>query len=547
MKYLSLLLLYFFSVNVATAQLMQAKHHYTRADSLRGSLRPERTGFDVLKYDLFVDVDIAHKYISGHNDISFKVTHRLPVMQLDLFANMQVDSILYHGRKLAYDRLYNAVFIHFRKPLKKGTTEELSFYYSGNPIIAKRPPWDGGFIFTHDKDGNPWVSVAVQGTGASLWYPNKDTQSDEPESAEIHVTTPPNLMNVSNGRFTGKTVLPDGRITWSWLVQNPINNYNLVLNIGNYIHFGDHFGDLDLSYYVMPYNEEKAREQFQEVNFMLKCFTNKFGPYPFKKDSYKLIETPYLGMEHQSGIGYGNHYKNGYAGTDLSKTGVGLKWDFIIIHESAHEWFGNSITAADIADMWIHEAFASYAEAVYVECRWGEEKAVTYLNGVRKTMIENDRPIIGDYGVNSEGSGDMYYKGANMLLTLRSVIANDTKWWKLLKNFSTSFRHRITNTEEVVSFFTDHLRHYDFDVKAFFDQYLRYATLPELQLKAENGQVYCRWQADETDFDIPVAVTVNGESQRLHPTKYWQKVKDVTDLNNLKVDQRNFYINVTKF
>lgn len=546
MKYLSLLLLYFFSVNVATAQLMQAKHHYTRADSLRGSLRPERTGFDVLKYDLYVDVDIAHKYISGHNDISFKVTHRLPVMQLDLFANMQVDSILYHGRKLAYDRLYNAVFIHFRKPLKKGTTDKLRFYYSGNPIIAKRPPWDGGFIFTHDKDGNPWVSVAVQGTGASLWYPNKDTQSDEPESAEIHVTTPPNLMNVSNGRFTGKTVLPDGRITWSWLVQSPINNYNLVLNIGNYVHFGDHFGDLDLSYYVMPYNEEKAREQFQEVNFMLKCFTNKFGPYPFEKDSYKLIETPYLGMEHQSGIGYGNHYKNGYAGTDLSKTGVGLKWDFIIIHESAHEWFGNSITAADIADMWIHEAFASYAEAMYVECRWGEEKAVTYLNGVRKTMIENDRPIIGDYGVNSEGSGDMYYKGANMLLTLRSVIANDTKWWKLLKSFSTSFRHRITNTEEVVSFFTDHLRHYDFDVKAFFDQYLRYATLPELQLKAENGQVYYRWQADETDFDIPVAVTVNGESQRLHPTKYWQKVKDVTDLNNLKVDQRNFYINVTK-
>src|SRR5699024_7441828 len=254
-----------------------------------------------------------------HNTITFKVTDKLPVMQLDLFANMAVDSILYEGHQLDYERVYNAVFIHFRKPLKKGTTSKLSFYYSGHPIIAKRPPWDGGFIFTQDKDGNPWVSVAVQGTGASLWYPNKDTQSDEPESAEIHVTTPPNLMNVYNGRFTGKTVLPDGRITWSWLVQNPINNYNLVLNIGNYVHFTDHFGDLDLSYYVMPYNEEKAYKQFQEVKFMLKCFTSKFGAYPFKKDSYKLIETPYLGMEHQSGIGYGNHYKNGYAGTDLSK------------------------------------------------------------------------------------------------------------------------------------------------------------------------------------------------------------------------------------
>ncbi len=530
--------------SLAHAQLMQSKAHYTKADSLRGGLRPERTNFDVLKYDLFVDVQIDKKYISGHNLITFKVVNDLPVMQLDLFANMQIDSIVYNGQNLPYKRLYNAVFITFPRALQAGEIDKIDFYYSGHPTIAKTPPWDGGFIFTKDKNGNDWVSVAVQGTGASLWYPNKDTQSDEPEEAEIHVTTPSNLMNVSNGRLTNKKELPNGRIVWSWKVVNPINNYNLVLNIGDYVHFSDKYKDLDLNYYVLPYHLEEAKKQFKQVKTMLACFTEKIGPYPFKEDGYKLIETPYLGMEHQSAIGYGNHYKNGYLGSDRSQTGIGLKWDFIIVHESGHEWFGNSITAADIADMWIHEAFTTYSEAVYIECQWGKEEALDYLVGLRKGTIQNDRPIIGDYGVNKEGSGDMYSKGANMLLTLRSVIDNDKKWWKLVRKFYKHFTHSITNTEDVVSFFEKHTKQ---KVTPIFDQYLRYAQIPELQLKRENGHVYYRWNAQVNNFNMPIDIWVKGKSERIAPSKYWQELSAATQLDQVKVDRKHFYINLKKY
>lgn len=543
LKKTTFLFLFLIAFNFTNAQLLKDKTHYTRADTLRGSLRPERTNYDVLKYNLSVDVNPKKKYISGNNKITFKVLNKLPVMQLDLFANMKIDSLVFRGKKLDYRREYNAVFVSFVNSLKKGMTDTLDFYYSGNPIIAKNPPWDGGFIFTKDKNGNDWVSVAVQGTGASLWYPNKDTMSDEPESAEIHVTTPEGLMDVSNGRLTGKKEWPNGKTTWSWKVTNPINNYDLILNIGDYVHFSDKFHDLDLSYYVLPYNLEKAKKEFKEVKPMLKCFTKKFGEYPFKKDSYKLVEAPYLGMEHQSAIGYGNHYEKGYLGKDLSKTGVGLKWDFIIIHESAHEWFGNSITALDLADMWIHESFASYAEAVYVECRWGKKEATTYLMGLRKTMVHEDKPIIGDYGVNKEGSGDMYYKGANMLNTLRSVINNDKKWWKLLKNFSLTFKHQIIDTKTVVDFFNKHTK---MDVKPIFDQYLRYTHLPELQFKTKNGVVFYRWKTDVTDFTMPVKVTIPGQSKRLKPTNSWQKLKQHTDLKSIKVDTDDFYVEVKK-
>src|SRR5690554_5996724 len=426
-KYLILFLIISLS-SLLHSQVFQGQKEYTRADSLRGSLRPERISFDVLKYNLNVKVEPDKKYISGFNKISFRVLENMPRMQLDLFANMKVDSILYHGKKLNYEREFNAVFISFENALKSGTTDSLSFFFSGQPTIAVKPPWDGGFVFSKDKNGKVWVSLAVQGTGASLWYPNKDHQIDKPEEAEIHVAAPNGLMNVSNGRFIGKKELKNGFTEWSWRVTNPINNYNMILNIGDYVHFSDKFRDLDLDYYVLSYNLEKAKKQFQEVHPMMECFYTHFGEYPFVEDSYKLIESPHLGMEHQSAIGYGNNYQKGYAGTDVSKTGVGMKFDFILIHESAHEWFGNSITSSDIADMWIHEAFTSYAEAVYVECRWGKEKALEYLIGLQKTMISNEQAIIGDYGVNKEGSVDMYYKGANMLNTIRSVINDDEKW-----------------------------------------------------------------------------------------------------------------------
>ena len=523
------------------AQVFQDKKEYTKADSLRGSLRPERTNYDVLHYNLHVKVEPDKKYISGYNIISFRVLENLPVMQLDLFANMKVDSIVFRGNQVSYNREFNAVFITFEEPLAAKTTDSLSFYYSGNPIVAKNPPWDGGFIFTKDENQKDWVSVAVQGTGASLWYPNKDHQSDEPKSAEIHVTAPNGLMNVSNGRFTGKKKLENGFTEWSWKVVNPINNYNITLNIGDYVHFSDTFQDVDLDYYVVSYNLEKAKKQFAEVPEMMRCFTEHFGTYPFAEDSYKLVETPYLGMEHQSAIGYGNGYQMGYAGRDISSTGAGLDWDFIIIHESGHEWFGNSTTAADLADMWIHEAFTSYAEAVYVECRWNKEKALRYLKGLRRTMVTNNKPIIGDYGVNKEGSSDMYYKGANMLNTLRSIINDDIKWWKLLKNFSESFKHKITNTEEVIQFFEEHTEQ---EITPIFKEYLYYTEIPTLQFKKEEGQVYYRWKASADNFKMPVDLKVNNEVKRIFPTQEWKKFKKTFKKEEITPDLDRFYIQI---
>ncbi|HZH86689.1 MAG TPA: M1 family metallopeptidase [Brumimicrobium sp.] len=524
---------------IVNSQLLQVQREYTRADTLRGTLRPERTSFDVLKYNLNIKVEPNKKYISGYNTISFLVLEELPIMQLDLFSNMQVDSIVFHGKTLAYKREYNAVFISFESSLLPETTDSLSFYFSGHPLEAKNPPWDGGFIFTKDKNGKDWISVAVQGTGASLWYPNKDHQSDKPEAAEMHISTPNDLTTVSNGRLIGKKKLEDGFTQWSWKVIHPINNYNITLYIGDYVHFSDTFRDLDLDYYVLSYNLEKAKKQFSEVQPMMECFYNHFGEYPFAEDSYKLVESSYLGMEHQSAIAYGNKYKMGYDGTDASLSGVGLNFDFIIIHESAHEWFGNSISSSDIADMWIHEAFTSYAESVYIEYRWGKDKALAYLNGLRKTMVFNRQPIIGDYGVNKEGSTDMYYKGANMLNTIRSVINDDEKWWELLKEFSETFKHTITNTEEVIQFFESHSEE---TLTPIFKVYLYHSEIPILQFKKEDESVFYRWKTSVENFEMPVDVIIKKQTKRIYPNKNWQKLEGTRKIKHVDPNLDRFYI-----
>ena len=522
----------------ASAQVLSNKQHYTQADSLRGSLRPERN-FDVLKYHLRVKVNPDEKYISGYNIITFKAQEELPVMQIDLFENMKVDSILHNGKKLQYDRKFNAVFVTLDKPLQKSVKDSVQFFYSGNPIVAKNAPWDGGFVWTKDEDGNPWIAVAVQGMGASAWYPNKDYQGDEPEEVLEEIAVPDGLMDVGNGRLAGKEDLGNGYTLWKWKVSNPINNYDVVVNIGNYAHFHDNYKDLDLDYYVLPYNLEKAKKQFQEVKSMMDCFYTKIGPYPFETDGYKLVETPYLGMEHQSDVGYGNHYKMGYLGRDLSGTGIGLKWDFIIIHESGHEWFGNSITAKDIADMWLHEGFTSYLESVYIECRWGKEQALEYLKGIRSN-IENTKTIIGDYGVNSEGSGDMYYKGSNLLNNIRSIYNNDDLWWKTLQDYTTKFRHQTITTKQAEDFFDSRT---EVNLKPVFDQYLRNTALPELQFKKSGDTYAYRWQADVDDFKMPVDVFVNGKEVRLVPNKNWQKLtQEVDDKDDIKVNDKKFYI-----
>ncbi|MFV8838866.1 M1 family metallopeptidase [Salinimicrobium soli] len=539
MRFFTLFIFFaFITISPIKGQVLSHKKTYTEADTLRGSLRPERN-FDVLKYHLNVKVDPAEKYISGSNTITFKAEEDLPVMQIDLFANMAVDSILYRGQKLNYTRRYNAVFIDMDPSVRDQKIDSLQFYYSGYPVIARNAPWDGGFVFTQDKEGNPWIGIAVQGTGASLWYPNKDHQSDEPEEVLIEAAVPNDLMNVSNGRFLAKKDLGNGYTQWNWKVNSPINNYNVMLNIGNYVHFSDKYQDLDLDYYVLPYNLEKAKEQFAEVKDMMACFYEKLGPYPFEEDGFKLIETPYLGMEHQSAVAYGNGYKMGYRGTDLSGTGIGLKWDFIIIHESGHEWYGNSLTAADIADMWLHEGFTTYSEAVYIECRWGKEEALEYLRGLQQNIM-NDIPMIGPYGVNKEGSGDMYPKGANLLNTIRSIYDNDSLWWKTLKDYTQHFRHQTIQTEQTEAFFDAAT---PIDLKPVFDQYLRHTNIPQLQLKTDGEKLFYRWKADVPDFKMPVDVCIKNKEVRLFPTPEWQQLKEkFKDAGEVKVNDLKFYV-----
>ncbi len=536
------ILILIFSLNLfsASAQLTVPKEHFTRRDSLQGGLRPERTSFDVLRYDLNIKISPNQKSIVGYNDITFKTTDNTSKIQIDLFENMNVDSIIFNGKKLDYKREEIATFINFPSALQKNSENKIRFYYSGNPVIAKKAPWDGGFVFSKDEAGKPWIGVACQGFGASCWFPVKDSQSDEPDfGATIKVAVPNGLMNVSNGRFLGMENLQNGYTRWDWEVKNPINTYDITVNIADYVHINDTHKGLDLDYYVLRANEAKARKHFEEVKPMMDCFQSKFGKYPFSDDGYKLVETPYLGMEHQSAVAYGNHYMKGYMGNDLSGTGVGLLFDYITIHESGHEWFGNSITSKDIADMWIHEGFTMYSEIVFIECQFGYDKAMQYAYGLRNA-VSNDRPIIGHYGVNKEGSGDMYPKGALMLNTIRHIVNNDSKWWKMLLKYSETFKKQIIKTQDVVDFFN---KESGLDLTPVFNQYLRYTTIPELEFRKSGKVIEYKWKAEAPNFSMPIDVMIKGKKIRLEASSFWkvlsENVKSISDIQPIKTD---FYI-----
>lgn len=519
---------------------IHAQESFTRKDSLFGGLRTERTCFDVLRYDLNIKINPQEKSIVGFNEISFRVIENTNKIQIDLFENMRIDSIVFDSQKLNYKREFNAVFIDFKKALVKDTTQKLRFYYSGNPIVAKRAPWDGGFVFEKDSNKKDWIGVAVQGTGASLWFPCKDSQTDEPDNGStIKVAVPNGLMNVSNGRFIGQQDLKNGYTRWDWEVKNPINSYDITINIGDYVHFGERYKNLDLDYYVLRENEAKARTQFEQVKPMMDCFQSKFGTYPFTEDGYKLVETHYLGMEHQSAVAYGNKYQNGYLGNDLSGTGNGLLFDFIIIHESGHEWFGNSITSADVADMWIHEGFTCYTESVFLECQYGYEKAQQYINGLKRN-IHNDKPIIGQYGVGNEGSGDMYYKGALMLNTIRHIINDDAKWWEILLKYSNTFRHKIIDTPTVIAFFNQET---GLNLTPIFDQYLKYKAVPILVVNIEKKKrLSLKWNTEEPNFEMPVEININGKVKRIQVTNQWTKFTE-----KIKSDLGSKNFNTNKF
>lgn len=528
---------------ISSFQFISAQEISTRKDTLQGGLRVERTCFDVLRYDLNIKINPNDKSIVGYNDITFKVISTSSKIQLDLFENMQVDSIVFNSKKLNYKREFGAVFIDFPAVLTEKSEQILRFYYSGKPIIAKKAPWDGGFVFATDGQGKPWIGVACQGTGASLWYPVKDSQSDEPDyGATIKVAVPNGLMNVSNGRFMGSEDLKNGYTRWDWEVKNPINTYSINVNIADYVHIHDTYKGLDLDYYVLRENEAKAKVHFEQVKPMMECFQSKFGAYPFANDGYKLVETPYLGMEHQSAVAYGNKYMSGYLGRDRSKTGIGLLFDYIIIHESGHEWFGNNITAKDSADMWIHEGFTTYTESVYAECQYGYEKGQAYINGLKKN-IDNDGPIIGPYGVNKEGSGDMYEKGALLINTLRHVVNNDEKWWKIILKYSEEFHLRITDTESVVAFFNTET---GMNLTPIFNQYLRHAKIPSLEFSFDRkGHLKYKWLTDEKDFKMPAELILNGKAIRIYPTNEWTafKTKLKSSFSQNNIDTNKFYIN----
>lgn len=555
---------------------------FTHADTLRGSNGPGRSWWNATKYDLHVTFNLEDSSISGYNQISYKaLTSKHPeFFQVDLQEPMIIDSVFsetgnlsfpLNKRKLSFTRNGNAWFVYLQnqqspitakhdinKIMQTNHSEKVTLsaynakeisnlviYYHGKPIVAKNPPWDGGFIYKKDKNGNPWDAVACQGLGASVWYPCKDYQGDEPDSAAMHFTVPSNLQIISNGRLRNKKNNGDGTTEYTWAVVNPINNYDITFYIGKFVHFGQIYkgekGDLTMDYWVLDSNLEKAKIQFKDAPRMMKAFEYWFGPYPFYEDGYKLVDAPYLGMEHQSAIGYGNHYKMGYNGRDLSGSGWGLKWDFIIVHESAHEWFGNNITSVDLADMWIHESFANYAEALFTEYYYGKKAADEYVIGVRKN-IRNDKPIIAHYGVNEEGSGDMYYKGGNMLHTIRQVIHNDEKFRNILSGLNKTFYHQTVTSKQVEEYISQHS---GINFSKVFDEYLRTTMVPELQYKSMNGKIMYRWNNCVPGFNMPLEIyNDKGKLIFIHPTEKFQQVpKGVKDI---KVDE-NYFVTSKEF
>ncbi len=542
MNYLKLL---FSFILFSSVTVFSQESSFTHQDTLRGSITPEREWWDLTYYHLDISVKPDDKFIKGKNTVQYKVLEVNNVMQIDLQPPLIITKVIQDGQELSVRHDGKAHFITLKNPQSIGSIQSLEVYYEGKPKEAVRAPWDGGFSWKKDTNGNHFVATSCQGLGASVWWPNKDHMYDEVDSMLISVNVPKNLMNVSNGRLRSIEEHDDDTTTYNWFVNNPINNYGVNVNIGDYVHFSEVYqgekGDLDMDYYVLKDNLEKAKKHFREALKMMKAFENWFGPYPFYEDSFKLVEVPYLGMEHQSSVTYGNKYQNGYLGRDLSGTGWGLKFDFIIIHESGHEWFANNITYKDVADMWIHEGFTAYSENLFLDYYYGKEASADYVIGTRKN-IRNDKPIIGPYNVNKEGSSDMYYKGANMLHTLRQLIEDDKKWRHILRGLNKTFYHQTVTTQDIEDFLCQQT---GIDLTAFFNQYLRDIRIPTLEYKIKNKILSYRWIDIVHDFDMPIQVIIDDKEQWIQPTNNWQ-TKAVSSNKTTIVANRNFYINTLK-
>ncbi|PWJ59642.1 peptidase M1-like protein [Dyadobacter jejuensis] len=531
-------LLSLFLVLLITIPTFAQKRSFTRADTLRGAITAERAWWDLTYYHLSVTPNPQDSTLQGSNLVGYTPVAAGQRMQIDLQEPMQIDQVTQHGKPLTFAREGNAYWITLEEKQQLGQPDSLLIRYSGRPRLAKNPPWDGGVQWKIDANGLPYIATSCQGLGASVWWPCKDHMYDEADSMRISIRAPKGVSDVSNGQLESTTTHTDGSRTFTWVVRNPINNYGVNMNIADYVSWEEVYdgekGLLKLGYYARREDEEKARKQYQQVPQMLKAFEHWFGPYPFYEDGYKIVQVPYLGMEHQSSVTYGNQFANGYLGRDLSKTGWGLKWDFIIVHESGHEWFANNITYRDAADMWIHESFTNYSESLYTEYYYGKEAGADYVIGTRAN-IANDIPIIGVYGVNQEGSKDMYYKGGNMLHTIRQLVANDQKWRQILRGLNQEFYHQTVTSAQIENYVSQKS---GMDLSKVFDQYLRDIRIPTLEYRPVRKGYEYRWTQAVDGFEMPIKIQLGGKTKSLRPTSYWKKVKGS---GALTVD-RNYYV-----
>ena len=533
------------TTNSASAELFPKRAIDDHQQSIfRGTITPERAWWDLTHYNLDIAVDPESKSIAGTNTMKYKVLSKSKRLQIELQPPMQLTKVEQNGKVLSVEQLGYSYFIKLEAEQEIGQEYQLTMHFSGIPHEALRAPWDGGITWAKDDNGKDFIASTCQGLGASIWWPNKDHAYDEPNNgALISVEVPEHLMDVSNGRLIKVDHNKQAKTkTYHWQVVNPINNYGININIGDYVHFGEKYagelGQLDMDYYVLRDNLEKAKTQFKDAKRTIEAFEHWFGPYPFYQDSFKLVEAPYLGMEHQSSVTYGNGYQNGYLGKDRSQAGPGMLFDFIIVHESGHEWFANNITHNDVADLWIHESFTNYSESLFLEYHFDQEKAFEYIRGQRLN-IQNKSPIIGKYGVHQEGSSDMYDKGGNMLHTIRQIIDNDETWRGILRGLNKKFYHGITDSAQVESYISEQAGK---DFSKIFDQYLRDIRIPTLEYFVKNNEMQYRWGNAIDDFDMPIKITIAGKTQWLSPTSQWEKMSLEVKNSQVKVDA-NFYVN----
>lgn len=538
-------------INIAigyAAELLPTNEQTSRQDILRGSITPERAWWDLGFYHLSVTVDPKTKSISGENVITYRVLSNAKRLQVELQKPMKITKVVQNGKILQVDQDGYSYFIHIKDLQPIGSEQSITLYFSGKPQIAKHAPWDGGITWTKDDNGNDFIASSNQGIGASIWWPNKDHGYDEPDNGVlISVTVPEKLMDISNGRLIKTEHNKKKHIkTYHWRVTQPINNYSVSFNIGDYVHFDQTYygktfkgenGPLDMDYYVLRDDLANAQKQFTDVKRTIEALEYWFGPYPFYQDSYKLVQAPYLGMEHQSAVTYGNKFQNGYLGRDRSQAGPGMLFDFIIVHESGHEWFANNVTAKDIADLWIHEGFTNYSESLFLEYHYDKATAFKYLRGQRLNIM-NKTPIIGQYNVNKEGSGDMYDKGGNMLHTIRQIINNDKKWRSILRGLNKVFYHQTVTSKQIEDYIS---KQANIDLGKVFDQYLRDIRIPSFEYFINDKVLKFRWGNTIKNFDMPLTVNINGKRTELKPTTKWQTIK-LNEANNKLVVDANFYV-----